>query len=317
MPSIRRPEPARPRASPLSSRCLTMARVAFLGSPEPAARCLQALVEAGHDVALVVTEPDKRRTRGSATSPTPVKQLATQLGIGVSDRVSDVLGVGADFGVVVAFGRLIRPSVLDYLTMVNLHFSLLPRWRGAAPVERAILAGDERTGVCLMRLEEGLDTGPIYACTATDILPTETASALRLRLSDLGANLLVSRLAGGLRGLGTPVAQRGEPTYAAKLAPHDLHIDWSRASVEIERQVRVGRAWTTFRQARVIVWEAAVKADGRRTGERPAPGTIADGLVATGDGWLELSVMQLAGRQRQAVAEWLRGARILPGDAFD
>jgi methionyl-tRNA formyltransferase len=200
--------------------------------------------------------------------------------------------------------------------MVNVHFSLLPRWRGAAPVERAILAGDERSGVCLMQLEEDLDTGPVYACAETDIGAKETASGLRLRLSELGADLLVSRLAGGSKSLGTPAPQVGEATYAAKITTEDLHIDWSRAAAEIERQVRVGKAWTTFRDARFIVWEADARAYERGPAARPAPGTISAGLVATGDGWLELAAVQPAGRQRQAASDWLRGARIGTGEAF-
>jgi methionyl-tRNA formyltransferase len=136
----------------------------YLGSPEAAVAPLQALVGAGFDVALVVSQPDRKRGRGGALVPTPVKSAALELGLAVSDRVDDALTVGADLGVVVAYGRLVRPHVLARLDLVNLHFSLLPRWRGAAPVERAILAGDDETGVCLMRLEEGLDTGPVYAC---------------------------------------------------------------------------------------------------------------------------------------------------------
>jgi methionyl-tRNA formyltransferase len=315
-----------------------MARVAFLGSPEPAVQSLRALVEAGHDVALVVSSPDKRRGRGTATSPTPVKALAAELGIPVSEHVLDVLEVGAELGVVVAFGRLIRPAVLDHLLMVNVHFSLLPRWRGAAPVERAMLAGDERTGVCLMRLEEGLDTGPVYACTETVIHPKDTSVALLHRLSSLGADLLVSQLADGVSGLGTPRSQQGVPTYAAKITPEDLHIDWSAPAGGIERQVRVGKAWTTFRTGRVIIWEAAASAFGPMSRDMPPlaaadrglvstgdgrvavsvrpPGTIVNGLVATGSGWLELSVVQPEGRQRQPAGDWLRGARVLDGEAF-
>lgn len=299
-----------------------MARVGFLGSPEPAAACLRALVDAGHDVVLAVTEPDRRRTRGSATSPTPVKRLAAELGIPVTDRVADVLDAGADLGVVVAFGRLIRPAVLDHLPMVNVHFSILPRWRGAAPVERAILAGDQVTGVCLMKLDKGLDTGPVYACTETAVGPGETASHLRERLSGLGAELLVARLAGGVSSLGTPVAQVGEATYAAKLTVSDLRIDWTRPAVEIERLVRVGRAWTTFRQGRVIIWEAVIGGPppllaANLTGAGlVSPGTLADGVVATGVGWLELGSVQPEGRQRQAAPAWLRGARLAPDEAF-
>jgi methionyl-tRNA formyltransferase len=293
-----------------------VARVGFLGSPEPAASCLRALVCAGHDVVIAVTEPDKRRSRGSATSPTAVKRTATELGIPVTDRVADVLDVGADLGVVVAFGRLIPAAVLDRLLMVNVHFSLLPRWRGAAPVERAILAGDDVTGVCLMRLDEGLDTGPVYARTETAILPRETAHSLSDRLSALGAELLVSRLAGGVTSLGTPVPQKGEATYAAKLARSDLHIEWMRTAIEIERLVRVGRAWTTIRHRQLIVWEAEPTAKPATAVSTPAAGTLLDGCVATGDGWLQLGVVQVEGRQRQSAADWLRGARIAPGEAF-
>ena len=122
---------------------------------------LQALVAAGHEVVLVVSQPDKRRGRGGALLPSPVKAAAVELGLPVTERVDDLLDAGAELGVVVAYGRLIHPHVLAVLPMINLHFSLLPRWRGAAPVERAILAGDPVTGVCVMALEEGLDTGPV------------------------------------------------------------------------------------------------------------------------------------------------------------
>ncbi len=144
-------------------------RLVFLGTPEAAVTPLQALVEAGFEVALVVSRADRRRGRGGGLVPSPVKQAALDLGLPVTERVEDVLaeGIDADLGVVVAFGRLIRPHVLDRLPMVNVHFSLLPRWRGAAPVERAILAGDTETGVCVMQLEEGLDTGPIHALERT------------------------------------------------------------------------------------------------------------------------------------------------------
>ncbi len=319
-----------------------MTRVAFLGSPEAAVPCLRALVDAGHDVVVVVTGPDKRRGRGSATSPTPVKALALELGIAVTEQVDDVIGAGAELGVVVAYGRLIRPPLLGTLLFVNVHFSLLPRWRGAAPVERAILAGDERTGVCLMQLEEGLDTGPVYACTDIPVQPGITAASLRQELAVLGAQLLVSRLTAGIGGLGTPVPQAGEPTYAAKITAEDLHIDWSCPAVAIARQVRVGRAWTTLRGSRVIVAAATPLPEGpvsfsSGAGQRaeggavvtgkadppvgtdavtPAPGTIVDGFVVTGDGWLRLDAVQAEGRGQQPAADWLRGARITAADAF-
>jgi methionyl-tRNA formyltransferase len=294
--------------------------VAFLGSPEPAARCLTALVDAGHDVVVVVTEPDKRRGRRTATSATPVKQLATSLGLPVTDRVDAVVDAGADLGVVVAFGRLIRPPVLERLLIVNLHFSLLPRWRGAAPVERAILAGDEATGVCLMQLDEGLDTGPVYARVETPIDPTETAQELRDRLAELGSALLVDRLTGGPSGLGTPVPQSGEPTYAAKISPAELRIDWSRRAIEIDRLVRVGRAWTTFRGGRLIVWKSSLSS-GQDQGQLEAveelpSGSLAGDLVRCGDGWLRIVTVQAEGRQRQDAGSWMRGARIGSAEAL-
>ncbi|HEY7939271.1 MAG TPA: methionyl-tRNA formyltransferase, partial [Acidimicrobiales bacterium] len=191
-------------------------RLVFLGTPEASVPPLRALVAAGFDVALVVTRPDKRRGRRGDLSPSPVKAAAVELGLPVSHDVDDVLGTGADLGVVVAFGRIIKPHVLAALSMVNLHFSLLPRWRGAAPVERAILAGDATTGVCVMALEEGLDTGPVYARAELDIGPDEHLSSLRDRLVTRGSELLVAVLAGGVEGLPEPVAQEGEPIYAHK-----------------------------------------------------------------------------------------------------
>ena len=165
---------------------------------------LRALVAAGHDVALVVTRPDKKRGRGGALVPSPVKAAAQELGLPVTSRVDDVLDAGAELGVVVAYGRLIKPHVLDVLPMVNLHFSLLPRWRGAAPVERAILAGDPVTGVCVMALEEGLDTGPVYACEERPIGEEETLEEVRTALTETGTRMLVGLLATGLPDADAP-----------------------------------------------------------------------------------------------------------------
>ena len=235
-----------------------MTRLAFLGTPEVAVGFLRALHGAGHDVALVVTAPDRRRGRGSALVPTPVKQCALDLALPVSSRVADVLDARVELGVVVAFGTLIRADVLGQVPMVNLHFSLLPRWRGAAPVERAILAGDERTGVCVMALDEGLDTGPVYARVEASIRPGETAAELRARLADLGTALLLERLAGGVATLGTPVPQRGEALYAAKIDSGERRLAWQRSAVELDRLIRIGRTWTTFRGKRLIVERARV-----------------------------------------------------------
>ena len=187
--------------------------MAYLGTPEVGVPPLRALVADGHDVLLVVSRPDKRRGRGGALLPSPVKAAALELGLPVTDKVDDVVDAGADLAVVVAFGRLIKKPVLDAVPMINMHFSLLPRWRGAAPVERAILAGDLTTGVGIMRLEENLDTGPIYAEHVVQVLPHETAAELRARLTALGTNLLLQLLRrqllriGGLALLGPGLRQ--------------------------------------------------------------------------------------------------------------
>jgi methionyl-tRNA formyltransferase len=268
-------------------------RLVFLGTPEPSVMPLRALVDAGHDVALVVSQPDRRRGRGRRTSPSPVKQAALDLGLPVTDTVDDALTVGADLGVVVAFGRLIKPHVLAELPMVNIHFSLLPRWRGAAPVERAILAGDDRTGVDLMVVEEGLDTGGIYDRAEVSIGPDDTAVELRERLARLGAELLVTNLA---RGLGEPVPQQGEPTYAHKLDVADLEVDWSAPADLINRLVRVGGAWTTYDGHRLKLWRASLAPAGRDAVEVPA-----------GDGFIWLVEVQPEGRRRMPAGAWANG----------
>ncbi|MBS1837978.1 MAG: methionyl-tRNA formyltransferase, partial [Actinobacteria bacterium] len=173
-------------------------RLVFLGSPDAAIPTLRALVAAGHDVALVLSGPDRRRGRGGRRTPTPLKAAALELGLPVSADLHDVVGVGAELGVVVAFGRIIPAPVLAEVPMVNLHFSLLPRWRGAAPVERAILAGDDRSGVCVMEVAGGLDTGDVLAVAEVPIDDEVTAAELTRRLAVLGADLMVGALAGGL-----------------------------------------------------------------------------------------------------------------------
>ncbi|HEX7169031.1 MAG TPA: methionyl-tRNA formyltransferase [Acidimicrobiales bacterium] len=278
-------------------------RLAYLGTPAAAVPPLEALVAAGHDVAVVVSQPDKRRGRGGVTMPTPVKAAAERLALPVTDRVDDVLDADVELGVVVAFGRLIKPHVLDRVPMVNLHFSLLPRWRGAAPVERAILAGDDVTGVCLMQLEEGLDTGPVYATEVVDIAQDETADELRARLVAVGTRLLVDQLASPLAA---PKPQEGEPTYAAKIDAAELRIDWAKPRDEVLRLVRVGRAWTTFRGKRLLVARAA---PGERTASLP-PGSLTTTHVVCGDGaTIELLEVQPEGKQKQPAADWWRGAR--------
>jgi methionyl-tRNA formyltransferase len=266
------------------------------------------LVDAGHDVAVVVSRPDRKRGRGGAMVPSPVKAAALELDLPVTDRVDDVLDAGAELGVVVAYGRLIKPHVLAVLPMVNLHFSLLPRWRGAAPVERAILAGDAVTGVCVMALEEGLDTGPVYACEERAIGEEETLDEVRSALTETGTRMLVDLLAAGLP---EPRPQVGEPTYAAKIEPEEHHLDWARPAVELHRVVRLGSAWTTFRDRRLRVLRARVS-----PGSELAPGELDVGglRVGAGDGALELLEVQPEGKGPQPATSWRNGARLQPGD---
>ena len=284
-----------------------MARLVYLGTPEVGVPPLRALAAAGHEILLVVSQPDRRRGRGSELVPSPVKAAAVELGLPVSDRVDDVLGLGAELGVVVAFGRLIKPHVLAEVPMVNLHFSVLPRWRGAAPVERALLAGDEVTGVCLMELEEGLDTGPVYECAEVPIAADDTLDSLRARLVDIGTGMLVRRLSAGRAGLGQPAPQEGEPTYAAKLDPSELRIDWTRPAAELDRLVRLGSAWTTAGGRRLRVLAAEVEPDG------PAPGVVDGTLVGAGAGALRLVRVQPEGKAPMAGEDWARGARLAAG----
>lgn len=271
---------------------------------------LRALVSAGHDVALVVSQPDRRRGRGAALVPSPVKAAAAELGLAVSDRVADVVGSGAELGVVVAFGRLIRPAVLEAVPMVNLHFSLLPRWRGAAPVERALLAGDELTGVCLMELAEGLDTGPVYECAETAIRADDDLASLRARLGALGTDILLRRVAEGRSSLGEPVPQEGEATYAAKIEPGELRLDWDRPAAELDRVVRLGGAWTTWSGRRLRVL-AAAPAEADPALERGLL-QVAGGhvLVGAGEGALLLRRVQPEGKAAMAAADWARGLRL-------
>lgn len=281
-------------------------RLVYFGTPAIAVAPLEALVANGLEIALVVTRADKRRGRGSELTPSPVKAAAQRLGLAVSHAVSDAVDVGADLGVVVAFGELIKPPILERLPMVNLHFSLLPRWRGAAPVERAILAGDVVTGVCLMRLDVGLDTGDILGCIEVPIGEHQTADDLRRVLVDVGNAQLIDQLR---NGLGPGVTQQGEPTYAAKLQPSEFAIDWARPAVEIARLVRLGVAWTTFRGKRLKV--LSVLTD-ERSG---AAGTFLDSVaIACWTGSLVLDRVQPEGKPAMAATAWANGARPTPGE---
>lgn len=236
-------------------------RLVYLGTPEMAVAPLRAVVDAGHDVVRVITRADKKRGRGGALSPSPVKIAALELGLAVSHDPDDLLDVVADdaveLGVVVAYGRIVGPHLLDALPMVNLHYSLLPRWRGAAPVERAILAGDAETGVDVMRLEAGLDTGGIHAEERVAIGDDTTADELRIELNEVGCRLLVDTLARPIdEWIDGARDQEGETIYAAKLDKAEFEIDWDRSPVDVHRRIRVGGAWTTFRDKRLKVLAA-------------------------------------------------------------
>lgn len=274
-------------------------RLAYFGTPALAVPPLQALNAAGFEVALVVSQPDRRRGRGPSLSPSPVKAAALELGLPVTDSVDDVLAAEVDLGVVVAFGEIIRPHVLASVPMVNLHFSLLPRWRGAAPVERAILAGDERTGVDLMVVEESLDTGGIYGRVELSIGADETVEELRGRLVAAGTELLVEQLR---HGLGTPVPQVGEATYAAKISPALLELDWNQSAIEAHRLVRLGGAWTTHNGRRLKVWRTAV------------PPEAGGPVVSAGGEAIELLVVQPEGKARIAAGAWANGVHWQTGD---
>ena len=288
-----------------------MARLVYLGTPEAAVPPLQSLVAAGHDVALVVTRADKRRGRGSRLVPSPVKAAALELGLAVTDDLDEATGVGAELGVVVAYGRIVPVAVLDALPMVNLHFSLLPRWRGAAPVERAILEGDAETGVCLMAVEAGLDTGGVYAVEATAIGHEETADELRARLVAIGSRMLVTHLAGGRAGLPVPRDQAGNPSYADKIAAHEHELDWSADALRLRRVIRLGRAWTTFRGRRLRVLTAGPPdgADGEAGATVPlAPGALRGAEVGAGGGTsLVLHTVQPEGKRPMDAQAWLHG----------
>jgi methionyl-tRNA formyltransferase len=289
-------------------------RVVFLGSPADAVPPLRALLGAGHEVALVVTQPDRRRSRGGGADPSPVKLAARELDLPLvtparaREVIDEVRATKADLGVVVAFGQLLPPAFLETLPngFVNMHFSLLPRWRGAAPVERAILAGDTETGVCLMRIDEGLDTGGVYASASTPIGAGETAGELGARLVALGTDLLLEHLP-RIPSIEL-VPQRGEPTYAEKLSVEEFRIDPRRQAAELARLVRAGNprpgAWMVVDGKRFKVWRAQVdEGDG-------VPGTIGSGgKLVTADGVLRLHEVQPEGRPRMTAEAWLAGTR--------
>lgn len=286
-------------------------RVAFLGTPDTAVTVFDAVVAAGVEVAHVITRVDKRRGRGSGLVPSPVKVAASAHGIPVSHRVDDLLEISPpiELAVVVAYGALIKPHVLAAIPMVNLHFSLLPRWRGAAPVERCILAGDRETGVCLMQVDVGLDTGGVLGVETVTVDDRITADELRDDLARRGSRLLIDAL---LTGLPPVVPQEGDATHAEKLTAEDRRIVWSESAVTSVRRSRIGGAWTELDGSRVRIGSMRVT-------DEPAHGdigsaTLSDGrlLVATADRAVEILTLQPEGRSMMNARDWANGRRGAP-----
>lgn len=290
-------------------------RIVYFGTPSDAVPALEALVAAGNDVALVVTQPDRRRGRGSELTPSAVKHAAEELGLSVAtpekpdEIIEQLRALKAEVGVVVAYGEILSDAVLATTRsgFVNIHFSLLPRWRGAAPVERAMLAGDTETGVQVMQVVAALDAGGIYASERTPIGAGETAGELRERLVAIGAHLVVSALP--QVSSSTPTPQKGESTYAAKLKVEEFEIDLRRPPHEIDLLVRAGNprpgAWLIHEGARLKVWSGALVSD--------AAISSVDGENETEDTLRFVPVeVQPEGRARMSYAAWCAGYKGTP-----
>jgi methionyl-tRNA formyltransferase len=283
-------------------------RIVFFGTPEDAVPVLRELNISGIDIPLVVTRPERRRGRRESPSVSAVAKAAAELELEVSTEIGDALQVGADCGVVVAYGKLIPKAVLEQLPMVNLHFSILPRWRGAAPVERAIIAGDLQTGICVMGLEEGLDTGPIYRMSETPIGEKETALSLRKRLSALGSKELIAAFK---LGLSNPTPQSGQINYAEKIQRVDLELKWTAPAEDLNRIIRVGGAWTTFRGHVLKIHEAQVESVNDLQ-----QGMVRRDSVGTATCNLKYLVVQPEGKSPVAAKDWLNGARLADEEMF-
>lgn len=281
-------------------------RLAFLGTPEAAVASLDALVCAGHEVVIVITRPDRRRGRGRDVSASPVKDAALRWGLPVAHDLAALADLEVDYGIVVAYGAMIPATVLARTPMLNVHFSLLPRWRGAAPVQRAILAGDDETGVGIISLEATLDTGPLHGEVRTTI-GSKTASELEAELSHLGAQLLIDVL-GDAQRLAHPHPQVGESTYAAKLTPETYHLTPEMTVEYALRLVRLERAFVTVGARRLRVTAAT------RTSQRATPGSIVvreDAVaLAVADGCVQLTQVQPEGSRVMSASAWWAGARL-------
>jgi methionyl-tRNA formyltransferase len=309
-------------------------RIVFAGTPDFAVPPLDALHAAGHELAAVYTQPDRPAGRGQALASSPVKRRALALGLAVEqpatlrqeDAVARLRECRPDLMVVVAYGLILPQPVLDVprLGCWNIHASLLPRWRGAAPIQRAILAGDQRTGITIMQMDAGLDTGPTLLMREMPIGPRDSAGALHDRLSVLGAEAIVAAIA--QRQAGRLVAQPQPPagaTYAAKIRKEEARIDWTRPAVAIDRQVRAFNPWpvaeTSWQGRQLRIWQAEPE-DLAPGCAAAAPGEVVESaggriVVATGDRALRLVQVQVAGRRAMTAGEFLNaqplaGARL-------
>jgi len=297
-------------------------RVVFMGTPDFSVPVLGALVAAGHEIAAVYCQPPRPAGRGKKPRPSPVQAKAEALGLEVRHPVSlkgaeeqeALAALQADVAVVVAYGLLLPQPVLDAPThgCLNIHASLLPRWRGAAPIHRAIMAGDAETGVCIMQMEAGLDTGPVLLRRAVGIGAEETTAELHDRLSALGAEAIVEALAQLPDLVAEPQPDEGV-TYAAKIDKAEAHIDWTRPALEIDRLIRglspFPGAWTGMDGERVKVLGSRL---GSGTGE---PGEVLDNAltVACGAGAVVLTRLQRAGKAAQDADVFLRGHPVRRG----
>jgi methionyl-tRNA formyltransferase len=280
-------------------------RLAFLGTPEAAIPTLEALVNADYDVTLVITQPDRRRGRGAELAPSPVKRVALALGIPVSHRLADLYDHDVDRAVVVAYGVIIPTPLLEKVPMLNVHFSRLPRWRGAAPVERAILAGDKETGVTVISLEPTLDSGPIHIERSVRV-GDKTARALVAELAALGAAALLEVLA-STELLDHPRAQVGEVTYAEKITKETLHLVPEMARVLVSRTVRLGGAHLFIATKRLgVVAVHASEFDMPPGGMALVEGEV---VLATIDGTLTLDEVRPEGSTTMSAKAWWAGLR--------
>lgn len=302
-------------------------RIIFAGTPEPAVVALEKLLASSHEVVAVITRPDAKKGRGRSLHPSPVKALAQEHGIEVltpttlrpgtedGDNLRERLAELQPEAIpVVAYGNLISKDLLDVARhgWVNLHFSLLPAWRGAAPVQAAIAAGDDITGASTFRIEEGLDTGPVFGTVTEDITGTDTADDLLTRLAYSGADLLVATMDGLEAGTLEPQAQSGEATYAPKISTAAARIDWAQPAFAIDRHIRAHTpgpgAWTLLDDARLKLGPVRLT---EGIGKQLAPGEalISKDAVYIGTATqpVQLDRIQPPGKKMMNAADWARG----------